>query len=495
MALGFVSNFTFLCKPKLMAKLSTLKNPDWLVVLLFLVVWMSRLPFLFEGYGSEEDSWGTPLAIWQTLKTGIYEPSRLPGHPIQEIFYLLTSTLPPFWWNCFSALACAFSSIALFYIFLNLELQRPFLSALSLSFVPVIYISSTYTIDYCFTLCFLLWSFFYFIENKYWISGLFLGLAIGCRITTGIFILPFGLWLLMCNRKEFTSFNLLRFGMMSAMVGTISYLPLFYTYGLQFFQYYDQFPYPSIEKIFYKASFGVWGTIGLIGLVSACIFQIIRFGFAGIKAYSSRSKCLIGLALLIVVLFTFSYLRLPQKSGYWVPVIPFIFLAFAAGLEAKSYQYLMGCFLISSFFCSIGLTDSWRGSTYSKWSKIIKIKDQELFLDPFTGPIFSDLSKRENKEYFCKKVSEELSEEKHSNSILICGWWYNELMVNAHQKKPDLIPHLKFYSNQKELETLVSKKKKIYFLPEQDKYNDLYSGITATSKYASPWMKEAYHER
>ena len=49
--------------------------------ILFIVVFISRLPFLSAGYGVEEDSWGIALAAAHTALTGVYEPSRFPGHP------------------------------------------------------------------------------------------------------------------------------------------------------------------------------------------------------------------------------------------------------------------------------------------------------------------------------------------------------------------------------------------------------------------------------
>jgi hypothetical protein len=56
-------------------------------ITLFLIVLLSRIPFLYAGYGIEEDSWGIALAAFHTHLSGIYEPSRLPGHPVQELVY------------------------------------------------------------------------------------------------------------------------------------------------------------------------------------------------------------------------------------------------------------------------------------------------------------------------------------------------------------------------------------------------------------------------
>lgn len=54
-----------------------------------LVILITRIPFLFDGFGSEEDAWALPMVAQRIAETGIYEVSRLPGHPVQEITYSL----------------------------------------------------------------------------------------------------------------------------------------------------------------------------------------------------------------------------------------------------------------------------------------------------------------------------------------------------------------------------------------------------------------------
>lgn len=470
-------------------------KPDWTLVSLFLLVLISRIPFLFCGYGAEEDSWGTPLAIWQTLQTGIYEPSRLPGHPVPEFFYLLIPYASPFWWNLLAALACSFASVAFYQIVRKLDLESPFLSGLALAFVPVIFISSTYTIDYCFTLAFLLWSFYFVINSSFIWAALFLGFAIGSRITSGIFLVPFLAWILTINKSKPDTKSIIHFVLLSVAIGAISYLPLLQSYGYRFFQYYDQFPYPSWEKVLFKASFGVWGVIGLLGIISAAISQTIFIGFSKIEFQTRKNQVVVGLGVLITLLFAFSYLRLPQKSGYWIPAIPFIILALNVGLLEMLYNFVLVCLLVSSFVFSLGLTDANRGSNHSSWAKIYQIRDQELFFDPATGPLYSDFSKRRNKESYCRDVAKKLDQDKFSTSVVICGWWYNELMVYALQNNPKLVPHLRFYITESELVSLSKKGLSLYFLPEQDKYNDLYTQISLTRQVASPWENESQYER
>jgi hypothetical protein len=60
-------------------------DQQWMILLLSLI-FVSRLPFIFNGYGSEEDAWGLILVARNIDLTGVYEVSRMPGHPLQELF-------------------------------------------------------------------------------------------------------------------------------------------------------------------------------------------------------------------------------------------------------------------------------------------------------------------------------------------------------------------------------------------------------------------------
>lgn len=144
------------------------------------------------------------------------------------------------------------------------------------------------------------------------------------------------------------------------------------------------------------------GVFGLIGTISVAVFFVIalfkrRKQQAGQAFSGGLDKKIIIAGVIVIILYSISYFRLPQKSGYMIPVIPFVILLFAYYLNKRNFTWLCWGLCISSFIFSINLTDSYRGSTYSKYAMVWKVSGQELFLDPFSGPIFSDYSKRKQK--------------------------------------------------------------------------------------------------
>src|ERR1051325_1953 len=234
------------------------------LLLLFCIVLLSRLPFLFAGYGTEEDSWGIVRAVMRTTELGSYEPSRLPIYPVAESIYLLFPHGNYFAYNFVSAL---FSAIAVLFFALSLRVlgsKRCLLLSYTLAFIPVFYISSTYTIDYCISLAFVMMSFYALLKDSAGLCGLLLGLATGCRVTSLVFLLPFSI-LFYYRTKSFLHYPRL---LLSALFfSAISYIPVILKFGGSFFTYYDQFGYPPLPKVVYKASVGVFGALGLIALI------------------------------------------------------------------------------------------------------------------------------------------------------------------------------------------------------------------------------------
>ena len=52
-----------------------------------IVIFLSRLLFLENGYGSDADAWRVANVARYIATTEQYMASRLPGYPLQEIFY------------------------------------------------------------------------------------------------------------------------------------------------------------------------------------------------------------------------------------------------------------------------------------------------------------------------------------------------------------------------------------------------------------------------
>jgi hypothetical protein len=455
-------------------------------LLLFIIVFLSRLPFLSAGYGVEEDSWGIALAAFHTHFTGIYEPSRFPGHPIHEFIYSTFWGCAAWTYNLSSAIFSAIATLFFALILKELQFKHFFIGALAFAFIPVVYISSTYSIDFMWTIAFILIAFYLLIKNKFIGVGIFLGLAIGCRITSGAMLLPFILIFWEPANFQNNVKRLLKIVLPLILVTIIAYLPLFLQFGTSFFMYYDQFPYPPFSKVMYKMILGVVGLVGIIATISCFFYSILKKKsiVQGALYENTLIKKVVLASYVITVLYVISYFRLPQKSGYMITVLPFIIILFGYYLNTVFFQFLCGAFILSSFVCSINLTDKLRGAGYSTHAITFSISGQELFFDPFTGPIFSDYSKRLQKIAYCQEVIKK-TKLISNKTVIIAGWWYNEIMVTMIPLEKNNLVIFESYIGEEKMNQYISQGYQLYYLPEQNKYNDQMFRIQTTTSMSS----------
>lgn len=459
-----------------------------LILALFLLVFISRLPFLSAGYGVEEDSWGIALAAFHTKLSGIYEPSRFPGHPVQELIYSALWGKGPVIFNGLSAFFSAIAAVYFARILQHFNFKHFFIAGLAFAFIPVIYISSTYTIDFMWSEAFVLMSFYALLRNRLIFCGILLGLAVGCRITCGVMIIPFIIILWDSNDLKKNILSFLRIAIPTGIVVFFVFLPLILEFGTSFFMYYDQFPYPPLSKVFYKMSFGVFGFIGCASIFIFILIAILNLkrSVHGDLFINGLPKIILIISFLIIVLYMISYFRLPQKSGYMLPIIPFVIILFAYYLNSIQFRILCSTLIISSFICSINLTDKLRGAEYSSAAVSFVISGQEIFFDPLTGPICSDYSKRLQKIKYTSEVISK-SSELENKTVIISGWWYNEIMVTMIDLKHDPTIIFEPYIPESKMKEYADQGCEIVYLPEQNIYNDLMYQMNVTEIFAKPF--------
>lgn len=452
------------------------KQAYWLLA----VSLLARCFFWFQGYGVEEDSWGSVVAAHNTWETGVPEVSRLPGHPVYEcILILLYNISSPPLYNACSSL---FALISLWY-FLKLlhalNVKNYIMAGYGLSFSPLFFVCSTYTIDYVYTLGFAMGAGYYLHQKKILAAGVLMGLSVGCRINSlallpVLVLLPllFGASL----KSIWDSYNLKfisAFVVLSCLVAALCYLPVAWIYGTAFWDYSDQFPYPSFAKVFYKASLGAWGLPGMIGLLWLMII--------GIKPKNAWWWILTSTQLGM-------YLLLPQKSAYLLPWIAFGFLFAATTIRTEVQKWFWGLQVLSSLVLYPGLDDEQRGSSAVFSVFETSINGQKVFLDLFSGPVYGDYSKRKNKLAYTASVRASLRNQRDSLALL-SGWWYNQLLAESYDfpLPKHVIPV--FYCSCDSLQKLKNMGYRIKYLPEQNTYNNLMFGQSCTEQMAGAFQE------
>jgi hypothetical protein len=272
------------------------------------------------------------------------------------------------------------------------------------------------------------------------------------------------------------------------VVAIVSFIPIIAQYGLSFLMYYDQFPYPSMAKLVYKMFFGVFGFVGIIAIGLAVLSILLNREKQknGELFETQLDHKIIAASFIVLILFFISYLRLPQKSGYMLPILPFVILLFGYYLNSMSFKLLCGAFILSSFVCSINLTDKIRGAEYSKYAFVYTVSGQEIFFDVLSGPIFSDYSKRIQKEKYVETIIQK-AERSKIKTVVISGWWCNQIYVEQINRSVNKYVSFEFYIDSSKINKYLAQGYEITYLPEQNIYNDLMYKMELTDNVAKPF--------
>ncbi len=451
---------------------------------LFIISLLCHLPFLNAGYGREEDAWAQALNAKVIWESGQYQVSRLPGHPLLEL--LLAGLWPlehsPFFFNLLSAVVTALAVVFFFKIARRLDLKNPFTLALAFSFVPVFFIAGSYTIDYNYALLFILISLCCLIRRQYLWAGIFLGIATGFRISSLAFLLPYSLMLYRPGR-EFRAY--LKLWLMAGAVAFLSFLPPLLRYGSGFFDFHKP-PLISWPHSLYKLSLGIWGLPLLLFLGGAAIYILLkrRQQWRLKENIIGSRQMLIGIAI-IALLQLAVFIRLPFKSEFFIPLVPFVIFLAGMYLRGKQIRLLAVIALISCLGFGFDYASPQRGATPGSNAWIFEAGGKRLFLDPWQGPALIDLYKRHQKSAFVKEVQEEM-QAVPAPLVLIAGWYWPELVLKTADTSK---LKLRYYLTETELEHFRLKNYDIYYLPEINEANAQIRGHYLADSLAQPLIQ------
>lgn len=436
------------------------RNGDAIILALCaLGVLISRFPFLSAGYGMDSDAWRVANAARSIAVSGIYSASRLPGYPLQEYFYSLIWKAGPFTFNLVTATLSAFGFIFFALILRHVGSKDFILFGLALVFTPVIYINSTNSLSDVWALTLILGSIYSVHIRRYFIGGLFLGLAIGCRITSALLIVPILLTSIV-QVKRLDLKAVLTFSSVSFLLGIAAFIPVFLRYGLDFFSLSDIVT-PNIITIIHDTSIGVWGTIGSLAVIMA-IGSVVLFPTksTSVSRSSATNLIILSWALAVLVIIS-SFLRLPHRSRYLIPMIPFALLLLSSFLDRRRSITLCITLIISSFFITIDR---------SGW-----------YLE---GPILRDHSTRLERNAFIRDVLT-WGENKSENSVVVAGAYLPLIEGGLSTRQHGKVVYL-YLLNEDQAHDYSRKGFLLYYLPNQREFNFRVYGFDLVDFGATP---------
>ena len=452
---------------------------------------MVRLPFINAGYGREEDAWAQALNAQIISETGAYEVSRLPGHPLYEL--LLASLWPiehsPWLFNLISVLASSLAVIYFYKICKKLNLMNALLLSIAFSFVPAFFIAGTYTIDYNVGLLFVLISFYQLLNDRYWLAGIFIGIATGIRISHLGFVLP---WAILAFTRTHSLKNVLKMGISAAVIGFISFLPPLLHYGLEFLDFHKP-PYPGIAKVLYKMTVGLYGIPLLLFFAIFFMLNIRKpFSFWILHSYYSRlPKGFFISVLIIFVMQLVIFLRLPFKSEFFIPFLPFLLMYMGAIMERKYSIVLATASIASCLLLGFDYYNPYRGAPPSPLSIKFNISGKSLYFDAIQGPAVIDLKKRKVKTALVDNF-ETWANQQTQPVYVIAGWYWPEIEVRKNYSSS---VETDYYSTEEEILKAHSEGKAVFYLPEINEANAQINGHELADSLGTQWTPALIQNR
>ncbi len=346
--------------------------------LLLTTILLVTLPLAAGGYGSNQDAARSAQASETFFLTGVYHTSRLPGNPVYEL--LLTTVVP--WADSLGAnllnLGFYLACLAAFYRLVRRQEQGLLLTAL-FALTPNILVGAVTAKDFILGIALLLGAYAAVQKERYWLAALLCGLAIGCRLTNILFVLPLAtyLWLTGVRPRAIALC-----AASSLLVGLVWFIPIFAQYHSGMFVLN-----PNHDSHLTRVLRFVYGLVGLFGLVPTVALAGLLFlyrrrivhALAEIRRPASAPLVLeVTTVLLYVGLFALN----ANQIGYILVVVPFLYLIISRWLP-PSWLAAFGVLAFVSGFVTLDLRQGSSGQRH-------------LGVQPSWGPVVQEYIARQD---------------------------------------------------------------------------------------------------
>jgi hypothetical protein len=301
---------------------------------------LSRAPFINIGYGTDPDAWRVALSGYWFWDHHEFYPSRLPGYPIPE--YANAAVIKG-GWLATNSLTVAISLLGLWFfasIAQRLDLPNRGLLVAGFAFTPLLWINSMTTMDYMWALTFILGSYYFLIGRDAALAGIFLGLAVGSRMTSAAMLVPFVAYMWRDDRRG--EIRTLIVGMLFVVI--LAWAPIYWRYGPRMFNFYDSDVwYLNVLRLLAKDTLGLVGSLAVLVAAALSLPRLARLPSDFVRDKQVMVWVLaIGVTLIV-------FLRLPHESAYLIPLYPFGFFLMARYFRQLVFAGAVAAIIFAGF--------------------------------------------------------------------------------------------------------------------------------------------------
>ena len=439
-------------------------------------------PFILSP-GLDPDAWRMLLAAKYFAEHHTYIASRLPGYPVPELVYSVTGANSP--WVCIAltVFVSIIGFLAFYRILQTLGIKDRLLVTLAYALTPVVLINSVSTMDYMWAISLVLVSILMAVRRQTVLCGVFLGVAVGCRITSSLMLLPVGMLVYSTfQEKTQRTKQLSEFFISTVLTSLLCFAPVLQSYGFAFLRHSEgsTFSLLTLAKEVTVDTFGIIGTLGIPIALGLQAFLKNRRQGEGLHPEHVWKR----VAWSVVGIYGFLFALLPLDAGYLIPIIPFLLILARLHLSRISFRIIAFSLLLSPFFISMDSKDRPWSAPSSPLSIQTKVSDRILAIDCLQGAFVLDILKRNAQQAYANIVLD-WSRSQADSAIVIAGVWMPALTYLSNgtlsQQKEERIQvgrvAIVGLLDKEALSAIRSRGIQTYFITGQDLYNQDVYGV------------------
>ncbi len=427
----------------------------------------------------DPDAWRVASIAHYLAHTGAYVVSRFPGFPVHEYLTSLLIHGGPVATNLASALFSAFAVFFFLLILRKLGCRDAWLAGLALACIPIVFITSTVTLDAQWALALLLAATYLALQRHPWLTGICLGLATGCRISSVILVIPLCMVIYYQIRQQeaaagaadeaareeveevkpvqATPVNVpleaalteepgseefeaeeaeeeeqpmdpaqravLITVLVTLAASVICFFPLVQHYGFAFFRFNNDPPPLYVQMRHFTTD--TWGVLGCLALLLALASQLLpalRRGDRTFPVPPERPMRLAWIVALVETVLLFIYL--PHQAMYLIPCLPFALLLLGYLLPRRIFQAFCVALIISPFCFTL------RSPLYppGPGTPPFRLMGQ-TFRVYSSGPILDDHHQRQEQRRFLLRTFAFAESQRSRSWLIVLGYWPELNMV------------------------------------------------------------------
>ncbi len=384
------------------------------------VVVLSRLPFLNTTLGTDTDVYRVALTALKISNAGEYQFSRFPGFPVQEYVFSWFFGMPAIFFNMITALISGICAGMFVLVLRRLRLDNSMLLGFALAFTPVVFVNSTTSLDYVWALACIMAS-LWMVFEKPWLAGVLFGLAVGCRFTSLLMIVPVCvlLWKLFPSSPRKAT---LQFIGSTFLTTCFLFAPVFLSY--------EPRPTPQIPvqtdvlTFLYKGTVGVWGIPGLLvlaGLGIALFAAPVRKGTATTAGDHKKHSGILVASLSGIIIYLVVFMKYPYEAGYLVPTVPLVLLILGIYMNRTQAFVLTAGLLLSSFTFGAVSINQPEPFLPSPLHAMLPVGQRVLAVDVLKGPVWLERERGEHRRRFLDRLYL-YADTVSRRTVVVVGW-------------------------------------------------------------------------